>query len=166
MRTDALRGGANTTLRAKSLLHSENGRRALSSMPTFEERLAEDLTRRKECRQKALAQKEMEQIVPSFHPELNPKTSKILAARAARDGSGEEASCDVFARQEREKKMHEERRRQANERKLKEEGTLFMPMIKSSSLPADEEAKLAKWEGSKPAHAWAEKKKAMLEGRR
>jgi hypothetical protein len=134
-------------------------------MPTFEERLALDKERRDRWRDEAKARKIEEQEEEkrrSFRPELNPKTSKILAARAARV-TDEATPSDVFARQERERQKHEERRKQAKDLKLDEEKSLFKPMI--NGPPGDEEGapKLAKWEGMPPALAWATKRAEEIE---
>ena len=128
---------------------------------TFVERLDADQKRRAEWLDNALKQKEKNQVMPTFKPEISQKTARIIA-QSARYGAD---ALDVFARQERELRALEERRKRAADDQRAKESGLFMPQINSarSALTSDEQTNLAPWERMEAANDWARKRKEKIE---
>ena len=126
----------------------------------FQKRLTHDNERRAQLRSAAIAnaQRNLEQHPElSFRPVINSMSQRLFERIP-----GNAASVSVFDRLEREALALSARRKEADDAQRKKESTFFSPATKVQPIVTGE-ATLASWEGSKPAHAWAEKRISMIE---
>ena len=126
----------------------------------FQKRLTHDNERRAQLRSAAIAnaQRNLEQHPElSFRPVINSMSQRLFERIP-----GNAASVSVFDRLEREALALSARRKEADDAQRKKESTFFSPATKVQPIVTGE-AILASWEGSKPAHAWAEKRISMIE---